>query len=92
MNDLENLIEEIAEKYSTVEEPSKSFLGNKAMLEDFCSRSNIKNKMLTWEDIPKILHLCESLKTKWWFMYRTKEIGTQSFFETVLEQFNQQER
>ena len=45
---------------------------------------------LTWEDIPKILHICEQLKTRWWFIgddEQTKLIGTQVFWEEVLKQF-----
>ena len=47
---------------------------------------------LTWEDIPKILHHCEQLKTSWQFKddKQTKEIGTQPFWEEVLKQFNEE--
>ena len=48
-----------------------------------------KDLELTWEDIPKILHICEQLKTRWWFRddEQTKLIGTQVFWEEVLKQF-----
>lgn len=47
---------------------------------------------LTWEDIPKILHICENLKTSWWFMdnEQTKQIGTQPFWEEILRRFNEE--
>ena len=49
-----------------------------------------KDYELTWEDIPKILHICEQLKTRWWFRddeEQTKQIGRQPFWEEVLKQF-----
>ena len=51
-----------------------------------------KDLALTWEDIPKILSICENLKTCWWFRdnEQTKEIGKKPFFEEVLRRFNEQ--
>lgn len=48
-----------------------------------------KDLELTWEDIPEILHICEQLKTSWWFRdnEQTKQIGTQVFWEEVLKRF-----
>ena len=49
-----------------------------------------KDLELSWEDIPKILHICEQLKTRWWFRNddeQTKQIGRQPFWEEVLKQF-----
>ena len=51
-----------------------------------------KNKgTLTWEDIPKLFHIAENLKTSWWFRdnEQTKEIGKQPFWEEVLKRFNE---
>lgn len=47
---------------------------------------------LTWEDIPKILSICENLKTSWWFRdnEQTKKIGKQPFWEEVLKRFKAQ--
>ena len=49
-----------------------------------------KDLVLTWEDIPRILHHCEQLKTSWWFRDKTKEIGKQPFWEEVLKRFNKE--
>lgn len=48
-----------------------------------------KDNELTWEDIPKILSICEQLKTSWWFRdnEQTKQIGTQVFWEEVLKRY-----
>lgn len=50
-----------------------------------------KDLELTWEDIPKIILICENLKTSWWFRdnEQTKLIGTQVFFEEVLKRFKE---
>ena len=51
---------------------------------------DLKKESLTWEDIPELLSISEQLKTSWWFMDRTKEIGTQAFWEEVLKRFKAQ--
>lgn len=56
---------------------------------DMGYRQAEKDLELTWEDIPKILHICEQLKTRWWFRddEQTKQIGRQPFWEEVLKRF-----
>jgi hypothetical protein len=48
-----------------------------------------KDMELTWEDIPEIFRISEHLKTSWWFRddEQTKLIGTQVFWEEVLQRF-----
>ena len=51
---------------------------------------DLEKESLTWEDIPTILTISEQLKTSWWFVDRTKDIGTQAFWEEVLKRFKAQ--
>lgn len=51
---------------------------------------DLEKESLTWKDIPKIFTISEELKTSWWFVDRTKDIGTQAFWEEVLNRFKAQ--
>lgn len=50
-----------------------------------------KDLELGWEDIPKILSICENLKESWWFRdnEHTEHIGRQPFWEEVLKRFRE---
>jgi hypothetical protein len=51
---------------------------------------DLQKDSLTWEDIPNILIIADQLKTEWWFVNRTKDIGSQAFWEEVLKRFKAQ--
>jgi hypothetical protein len=95
--EIENRIEE----YKDMKIDSSYYEGMVASLEFFrdefintleVKEVDLEKESLTWEDIPELLSISEQLKTSWWFRDRTKEIGTQVFWEEVLKRFKERKK